>query len=105
MNRIDEMIVFNTLTRENGIQIINKLLHELDLRLLQQSINIEYTDNLKNHILDEAFDSTYGARPLKRYIQKYIETYIATNIISSKIIPDKKYVLDFIRDELKLFEK
>ena len=105
LNRIDEMIVFNTLTRENGIQIINKLLHELDLRLLQQSINIEYTDNLKNHILDEAFDSTYGARPLKRYIQKYIETYIATNIISSKIIPDKKYVLDFIRDELKLFEK
>ena len=103
LNRIDEILVFNTLTKDIQIQIVNKMLKELDERLLAQNINIKFTDNLKQYILDQAFDISYGARPLKRFIQKYIETFIATKIIKSELLPDKEYVLDCIRGELKLF--
>lgn len=105
LNRIDEILVFNTLTKDIQLQIVNKILHELDQRLLGQGINIEFTDNLKNYILEQAYDPSYGARPLKRFVQRYVETYLATRIIKSEIVPDKEYVLDSIRGELKIFEK
>lgn len=105
LNRIDEILVFNTLTKDVQIKIVDKILHELDLRLISQNINIEFTDNLKHYILDQAFDLTYGARPLKRFIQRYIETFLATKIIKGEIVPNKTYVLDNIRSELQMFEK
>ena len=83
LNRIDEIIVFNPLTKDVQIKIVDKILHELDLRLLAQDIHIKYTDSLKHYIIDQAFDITYGARPIRRFIQKYVETYIATEIIKS----------------------
>lgn len=104
LNRIDEILVFNTLGKDVQMKIVNKILHELDTRLLAQNIHIDYTDNLKQYILDQSFDITYGARPLKRFVQKYIETYIATNIIKSNIKPDINYTLDSIRGELHIFE-
>ena len=94
LNRIDEIIVFNPLTKDVQIKIVDKILHELDLRLLAQDIHIKYTDSLKHYIIDQAFDITYGARPIRRFIQKYVETYIATEIIKSNIKPGVNYVLD-----------
>ena len=94
LNRIDEIIVFNPLTKDVQIKIVDKILHELDLRLLAQDIHIKYTDSLKHYIIDQAFDITYGARPIRRFIQKYVETYIATEIIKSNIKPGVSYVLD-----------
>ncbi len=102
LNRIDETIVFKPLEKDIQLKIINKLLSELDTRLLSQEITIKYSDNLKNYILDQSFDITYGARPIRRYIQKLIETYIATNIIKGNIKPNILYTLDVENDNLIL---
>lgn len=105
LNRIDEIIVFNPLTKDVQIKIVDKILHELDLRLLAQDIHIKYTDSLKHYIIDQAFDITYGARPIRRFIQKYVETYIATEIIKSNIKPGVNYVLDSQGGDLKILHE
>lgn len=105
LNRIDEIIVFNPLTKYVQIKIVDKILHELDLRLLAQDIHIKYTDSLKHYIIDQAFDITYGARPIRRFIQKYVETYIATEIIKSNIKPGVNYVLDSQGGDLRILHE
>ena len=105
LNRIDEIITFKPLDKDVQMKIVTKLLRELDQRLIEQGINITYTDTLKKAILDNCFDVTYGARPLKRYIQKVIETYIATKIIKGEIKPNTPYVLDWQRNEPVLLNK
>lgn len=105
LNRIDEIIVFNPLTKNVQIKIVDKILHELDLRLLAQDIHIKYTDSLKHYIIDQAFDITYGARPIRRFIQKYVETYIATEIIKSNIKPGVSYVLDSQGGDLRILHE
>ena len=105
LNRIDEIIAFKPLDKNVQLQIVNKMLKDLDIRLLEQNINIEFTNNLKEWILQQSFDITYGARPIKRFITKYIETFIATKIIKGEILPNVSYVLDINRDELTLFNK
>ena len=87
------------------IKIVDKILHELDLRLLAQDIHIKYTDSLKHYIIDQAFDITYGARPIRRFIQKYVETYIATEIIKSNIKPGVNYVLDSQGGDLRILHE
>ena len=105
LNRIDEIITFSPLNKDVQLKIVSKLLHNLDLRLIAQGINITYTDSLKKYILDQSFDEEYGARPVKRYIQKYIETFIATKIIKGEIKPDVPYVLDALNNEIRLLIK
>lgn len=105
LNRIDEILFFNPLNKEVQYKIVSKLLKNLDMRLLQQSINITFTDNLKQYILDQSYDAEYGARPVKRYIQKYIETFIATKIIKGEIKPNIPYVLDYLNNELRIIIK
>lgn len=105
LNRIDEIIVFNPLTKDVQIKIVDKILHELDLRLLAQDIHIKYTDSLKHYIIDQAFDITYGARPIRRFIQKYVETYIATEIIKSNIKPGVNCVLDSQGGDLRILHE
>lgn len=105
LNRIDEIIVFNPLTKDVQIKIVDKILHELDLRLFAQDIHIKYTDSLKHYIIDQAFDITYGARPIRRFIQKYVETYIATEIIKSNIKPGVNYVLDSQGGDLRILHE
>ncbi|MGM9971602.1 MAG: ATP-dependent Clp protease ATP-binding subunit [Anaeroplasmataceae bacterium] len=102
LNRIDEIITFNPLTKDVELKIVTKLLKTLDYRLLAQDINIRFTDNLKNYILNEAYNPEYGARPIKRYITKYIETFIATKIISNEIKPNINYTLDVENNEIVL---
>ena len=105
LNRIDEIITFKPLTKDIQLKIVTKMLRDLDKRLLAQGVNITFTDNLKNWILANSFDITYGARPIKRFITKHIETYIATEIIKGELKPNVPYVLDIIRDDLALIIK
>ena len=95
LNRIDEIIVFNPLDKETQHQIVDKMLQELNVRLAEKNINLSFTDDLKNYILDQAFDIQYGARPIRRFIQKYVETYIAKEIISGNVEANTDYVLDY----------
>jgi ATP-dependent Clp protease ATP-binding subunit ClpB len=105
LNRIDEIITFNPLTKDVQFKIVTKLLHNLDVRLISQGISITFTDALKKHILDESFDLEYGARPIKRYITKYIETFIAEKIIRGEVKPNVEYVLDALNGEIRLLNK
>ncbi len=105
LNRIDEIIMFNPLTKDVQMKIVDKLLNDLKTRLATNNIKMSFTNQLAKHILEESYNTTYGARPIKRYIQKNIETLIAHNIISSKIVPNVEYLADYQDNEFVIIQK
>ena len=72
LNRIDEIVMFNSLDSSVVYKIIDKFIHELEGRLEEKKITLEVTDAAENRIAQDAFDATFGARPIKRYIQSHI---------------------------------
>ncbi|MEE3299559.1 MAG: type VI secretion system ATPase TssH, partial [Candidatus Enteromonas sp.] len=94
LNRIDEIVYFNPLSRDVQKAIVAKMLKELKKRLSGQYFDFEWTDALKEAILDAAYSPEFGARPLKRYIQDKVETPIAEKIIKGEVEPEKPYVVD-----------
>mgnify|MGYP002557288292 CR=1 FL=1 len=102
LNRIDEIITFNPLTKEVCVQIVEKLLKELKNRLYENKIDITFTNNLKSYIIDHSFSYTFGARPIKRFISKHIETLIAEQIISEKILPNDHVIMDYQENEIQI---
>ena len=100
LNRIDEIVMFNSLDQSVVYQIIDKFIHQLNHRLLQQNISIELTDHAKKYIADNGFEQVFGARPLKRFIQKYIETSIAKEIIKGNIEPNSNIIIDYENGQL-----
>ncbi|MBQ2471508.1 MAG: AAA family ATPase [Acholeplasmatales bacterium] len=105
LNRIDEIITFNPLTKDVQLKIVTKMLKNLNMRLITQDIDMTFAYSLKQYILDQAFDEAYGARPVKRYITKYIETFIATKIIKGELKPNVPYVIDAVNNEIRLLHK
>ena len=102
LNRIDEIITFNPLSRDVCIKIVDKMLMELVERLEENKIQIEFTNSLKQYIIDSAFSYEYGARPIKRFISKNIETLLASKIISEEITPLNKYLIDYKNDKIEV---
>lgn len=94
LNRIDDIIIFNSLTKEDIYQIIDIELEKLYKRLADLGYYLELTEEAKNFIAEKGFDKDYGARPLKRAIQKYIEDPMAEEIINSEIVEGDKLILD-----------
>lgn len=86
LNRIDDIIVFHTLTKEDLKEIINIMLNELNESIKDRNIIINLTDEAKLYIIDKGFDKKYGARSLRRAIQKEIEDYISTEILLGHIM-------------------
>ena len=95
LNRIDEIITFNPLSKDVCIKIVDKLLNELFNRLKENKIHIEFTNSLKDYIIDSSFSYEFGAITLKRFISKNIETLLASKIISEEIKPLNSYILDY----------
>lgn len=95
LNRIDEIITFNPLSKDVCIKIVDKMLNELLIRLKENKIYIEFTDSLKEYVIDSSFSYEFGARPIKRFISKNIETLLASKIISEEIKPLNNYVVDY----------
>jgi ATP-dependent Clp protease ATP-binding subunit ClpB len=95
INRIDELIIFNPLSKDVQYKIVDKLLNELKERLIEKNYHFEFTDRLKDYILESAYDVTYGARPLKRFIQHHLESVIARKIVNDDISLDTPYVMDY----------
>lgn len=102
LNRIDDMIMFKSLTRENIHNIIDLELHKLYGRINTLGYQIELTEKAKDFICDKGYDEKYGARPLKRAIQKYIEDPLAEEIIKSNLKEGDKIALDINDGEEKL---
>ena len=105
LNRIDEIIKFNPLSKDVQLLVVNKMLKELNMRLICQGLNIYFADSLKKWILDEAYNEEFGARPIARFITKNVETFIATNIISNTIKPQIPYVCDVVDGKIRIFTK
>ena len=99
-NRLDEIIMFKPLTKDNIGGIVDLLMAELNNRLADQEIHIRLTAAAKNHIIEGGYDPVYGARPLKRYLQKYVETLAAKMILGGKVGQDDTIVLDVTDGEL-----
>ena len=93
INRLDEIIVFNSLSQSDMAGIVNIQLKELSNRLANRQIQISFDDSIKNWLCDIGYDPVYGARPLKRAIQKNLEDKIAKAIISGEITSDKSVMM------------
>ena len=105
LNRLDEMIMFKPLTKDNIGGIVELLLADLNKRLKDQELSIELTKAAKDYIIEGGYDPVYGARPLKRYVQKYVETLTAKLILAGNISAGSRIVIDVENDELVAHEK
>ena len=95
LNRIDEIVYFNSLNKEVQYKVVDKMLNDLKSRLLNEYYVVDFKDSVKDYVLENAYSPEFGARPLKRYIQHNIETELAKRIISGELKPGKKYIVDY----------
>ena len=94
LNRLDEMIMFRPLTKENIYDIIDLLVADVNKRLADKELSIELTETAKNQIVEGGYDPNYGARPLKRYLQKHVETLAAKLMLQGDIGAGEKIIID-----------
>ena len=95
LNRLDEIIYYKPLRRQEIGRIVDLMLGELRRRLADKQIDITLTDRAKDAVIEQGFDPNYGARPLKRYIQSRIETLLARRMIAGEIFPESTVTVDF----------
>ena len=105
INRIDEIIVFHALKKEDVGAILDKIIRDMTKRLEQNQVSLELTTVARDKIIDESFDPNYGARPIKRYVTKNIETLIAHKLISSDIKVGTTLVIDVQNDNFTIHTK
>ena len=105
INRIDEIIVFHALKKEDVGAILDKIIRDMSKRLEQNQVSLELTTVARDKIIDESFDPNYGARPIKRYVTKNIETLIAHELISSDIKVGTTLVIDVQNDNFTIHTK
>ncbi len=94
INRIDEIIIFHSLSKEVVTHILDKIIHEIEVRLHDKRIKISLTEEAKNLIIDSAYDENFGARPIKRFVQRNIESLIANAILQDKIKYNSTITID-----------
>jgi ATP-dependent Clp protease ATP-binding subunit ClpB len=94
LNRIDEIVYFNPLSKDVQFRIVEKMLNELKGRLAEQYYAVDFTKKLKDYILDNAYSPIYGARPIKRFIQDQVETALAEAIVRGQLNTTDSYTVD-----------
>ena len=94
LNRIDDIIIFKSLGRDSVKNIIKLILEDINHKLKEQFIKVEFTDKSLDFIVNEAYDPAYGARPLKRFVQKDIETNLSKMILSNEIPENSTILID-----------
>ena len=99
LNRLDEIIMFKPLTKDNISNIVNLLIADVNRRLADKDLKVVLTDEAKKFVVDNGFDPTYGARPLKRYVQKTVET-LAAKLILAGDVNDNTITIDVSGDQL-----
>jgi ATP-dependent Clp protease ATP-binding subunit ClpB len=105
INRIDEVIVFNPLTKDATYKILDKLVGEIEDRLKENDIHIELTDRCKDYLVENGYDITYGARPLKRLLSRTVETNLAKVLINNNISFGTTLVIDYNNDKFDITTK
>ncbi|MCH5251859.1 MAG: ATP-dependent chaperone ClpB [Lachnospiraceae bacterium] len=100
LNRLDEIIMFKPLSRQDISGIIDLQLADINQRIADKEISLSLTDNAIEYITEQAYDPAYGARPLKRYLQKNVETLLAKKILADEVHAGEVLTLDAGEDEL-----
>ncbi len=98
INRIDEIIIFNPLSKEAISHILDKIIHDIETRLSDINIKINLTTKAKNQLIEDGYDINYGARPLKRLVSRTLETMLSKMIIEGKIKPNDTVNIDYQND-------
>ncbi len=100
LNRIDEIIVFHSLTREHILKIIDLQLAKVQKQIAERNLSVELTPAAKEHLAAAGYDATFGARPLKRLIQREILDRLAYKILENEFQPDDKIIVDVINGQI-----
>jgi ATP-dependent Clp protease ATP-binding subunit ClpC len=100
LNRLDEIIIFHSLTEEHLKQVVDLLVKDVHKRLAVHKISLELTDAAKSWLVKQGYDPMYGARPLRRAIQRYIENPLSKRILSGEFKENDTIVVDSVDDEL-----
>ena len=99
INRIDEIVVFNALTKEAINKILDKIIREIEFRLKDLSIKIELTDKAREEFINEGYDINFGARPLKRLVGKTIEVDLSKLLIEGSIKEHDTIIVNYVNDK------
>ncbi len=102
LNRLDEIIMFKPLTKENVGSIVDLLVNDINKRIKDKELKVELTLAAKNFVIDSAYDASYGARPLKRYLQKNVETLAAKAILADKVKAKDVMIIDVVNGNLAI---
>ena len=102
LNRLDETVVYTPLTREQIVSIMHLMIRDLDRRLAERRLTVQLTPAAEQLVVDNGYDSVYGARPLKRFIQRAVETPIAKLLIERDLPEDTAIIVDVENDEVTL---
>lgn len=102
LNRIDEIIMFKSLSKEVVYEVLDKIIKEIEMRLSDKKITLKLTEKAKNYIIDHSYDENYGARPIKRYVTRNLETILANAIIEDKIKFGSTVTVDVKNDQFVL---
>ncbi len=102
INRIDEIIIFNSLKKTTIYSILDKIISELELRLKHLNLKINLSDSAKEYIIENSFEEAYGARPIKRFVTHNIESLIADKILKDEIKYNSNLIIDVIDNKLQL---
>ena len=105
INRIDEVIMFNKLTKEVLSSILDKLIKEIELRLKDLNLSITLTPAARNYFVENGYDEYYGARPLKRLVSRELETVLAKQLIENSIKANSKLEVDYQNDKIVINQK
>ena len=100
LNRLDEIVYYKPLTKENVTAIVDLLLGSLNRRLADKQLKVELTPAAKTYVIDNGYDPLYGARPLRRFLQHTVETLISRKLIADEVLPDTTLVVDCQGDQL-----
>lgn len=102
LNRLDEIIFYKPLRKNEITKILDLLVKDLEKRLEDKHIRLELTQSAKDYLINNGYDEIYGARPLKRFVQKKLETLIARKILTQEILPNTTIKVNCENDELKI---
>ena len=100
LNRLDEIVFYKPLTKENVTKIIDLQIAKLNERLTNQQITVELSESAKTAIVDASYDPQYGARPLRRYVQHTVETMLSRKILRGEVLPGQTVTVDAVNGEL-----
>ena len=95
INRIDEIVIFNSLDKNAIYEVLDRIIEVVNEHLSNVKLSIKLTEDAKNHIIDESYTEEFGARPIKRYVTKHIETLIAESLLNEKIHENDKLLIDY----------